>query len=443
MTCTTDAFEEEGEAPVVLYELVVSTEEGGSVNTSGGSYESGSSVTITATPESEYLFVGWTGTESTDNPLTITVNSNQEISPIFEKKKYQLSVNVTGEGTVTEEVINTGKTTDYDSGTVVKLIAVPTDGYAFFNWTNESLLDTENPIQITVDGNKSIDVNFDYQTARDLVGEWVFELRDEATAKSKPDTFGSISMKIDIRLNILFTLNLNNQKTEIFSRLTTLDSTTIVMDGFGAFTDVNFKTNSSSSPENSSPSLDFDLITFPPNTIQPTIVSDLPPLTPTNSLSLTGGFNPPSLDASGTTVFNQNQDEIIIAPTTAFRYDRLNNDIIFPTDIPQTLDVSGNFCFSCSSSRTPLTYILERVNSTVNQIICTISGLTSGPQSQTVTASTAITNVVYTLSSNCTDTLSASATGLPYGVSLSFSNNTATISGSPSAKLKFWFCTLN
>jgi len=433
MTCTTDAFEEEGEAPVVLYELVVSTEEGGSVNTSGGSYESGSSVTITATPESEYLFVGWTGTESTDNPLTITVNSNQEISPIFEKKKYQLSVNVTGEGTVTEEVINTGKTTDYDSGTVVKLIAVPTDGYAFFNWTNESLLDTENPIQITVDGNKSIDVNFDYQTARDLVGEWVFELRDEATAKSKPDTFGSISMKIDIRLNILFTLNLNNQKTEIFSRLTTLDSTTIVMDGFGAFTDVNFKTNSSSSPENSSPSLDFDLITFPPNTIQPTIVSDLPPLTPTNSLSLTGGFNPPSLDASGTTVFNQNQDEIIIAPTTAFRYDRLNNDIIFPNDIPQTLDVSGNFCFSCSSSRTPLTYILERVNSTVNQIICTISGLTSGPQSQTVTASTAITNVVYTLSSNCTDTLSASATGLPSGVSLSFSNNTATISGSPSA----------
>ena len=433
MTCTTDAFEEEGEAPVVLYELVVSTEEGGSVNTSGGSYESGSSVTITATPESEYLFVGWTGTESTDNPLTITVNSNQEISPIFEKKKYQLSVNVTGEGTVTEEVINTGKTTDYDSGTVVKLIAVPTDGYAFFNWTNESLLDTENPIQITVDGNKSIDVNFDYQTARDLVGEWVFELRDEATAKSKPDTFGSISMKIDIRLNILFTLNLNNQKTEIFSRLTTLDSTTIVMDGFGAFTDVNFKTNSSSSPENSSPSLDFNLITFPPNTIQPTIVSDLPPLTPTNSLSLTGGFNPPSLDASGTTVFNQNQDEIIIAPTTAFRYDRLNNDIIFPTDIPQTLDVSGNFCFSCSSSRTPLTYILERVNSTVNQIICTISGLTSGPQSQTVTASTAITNVVYTLSSNCTDTLSASGTGLPSGVSLSFSNNTATISGSPSA----------
>ena len=47
MTCTTDAFEEEGEDPVVLFELVVSTGEGGSVNTPGGSFESGSSVTIT------------------------------------------------------------------------------------------------------------------------------------------------------------------------------------------------------------------------------------------------------------------------------------------------------------------------------------------------------------------------------------------------------------
>ena len=32
MTCTTDAFEEEGEAPVVLFELVVSTGEGGRDN---------------------------------------------------------------------------------------------------------------------------------------------------------------------------------------------------------------------------------------------------------------------------------------------------------------------------------------------------------------------------------------------------------------------------
>ncbi|MDA9016229.1 BspA family leucine-rich repeat surface protein [Flavobacteriaceae bacterium] len=390
MTCTTDAFEEEGEAPVVLFELVVSPGEGGSVNTSGGSFESGSSVSITATPESEYLFVGWTGTESTDNPLTITVNSNQEISPVFEKKKYQLSVNVTGEGTVTEEVINTGKNTDYDSGTVVKLTAVPTDGHAFFNWTNESLLDTENPIQITVDGNKSIDVNFDYQTARDLVGEWEFELQDEVTAKSH----GRILMRIDIRLNILFTLILGNQTTQIFSRLTSLSSTTMVMGGFGAFTNVSFKTTSSSS-------LSFNLITFPPSTPQPTSINSIPPPTPSNSLTLSGNKT-------------SNNTAPIVPPATA------TTSATAPT---QT-----------ASSTNALAGVVSQVNATVNPIACTISGtLTSGPQSQTVTASTAITNVVYTLSSNCTDTLSASATGLPSGVSLSFSNNTATISGSPSA----------
>ncbi|MDC0515259.1 putative Ig domain-containing protein, partial [Flavobacteriaceae bacterium] len=390
MTCTTDAFEEEGEAPVVLFELVVSPGEGGSVNTSGGSFESGSSVTITATPESEYLFVGWTGTESTDNPLTITVNSNQEISPIFEKKKYQLSVNVTGEGTVTEEVVNTGKTTDYDSGTLVKLTAVPTDGHAFFNWTNESALDTINPIQITVDGNKSIDVNFDYQTARDLVGEWEFELQDEVTAKSH----GRILMRIDIRLNILFTLILGNQTTQIFSRLTTLSSTTMVMGGFGAFTNVSFKTTSSSS-------LSFNLITFPPSTPQPTSISSIPPPTPSNSLTLSGNKT-------------SNNTAPIVPPATA--------------------TTSATVPSQTASSTNALAGVVSQVNATVNPIACTISGtLTSGPQSQTVTASTAITNVVYTLSSNCTDTLSASATGLPSGVSLSFSNNTATISGSPSA----------
>ena len=166
VTCTRDAFEEESEAPVVLFDIEVAAGEGGSVSSSGGSFESGSTVTITATPDSEYLFVGWTGTESTENPLTITVNSNQEITANFEKKKYQLSVNVTGEGTVTEEVVNTGKTTDYDSGTVIKLTAIPTEGHAFFNWTNDSELDTLNPIQVTVDGNKSIDVNFDYQDSQ-------------------------------------------------------------------------------------------------------------------------------------------------------------------------------------------------------------------------------------------------------------------------------------
>jgi len=63
---------------------------------------------------------------------------------------------------------------------------------------------------------------------------------------------------------------------------------------------------------------------------------------------------------------------------------------------------------------------------------CTISGaLTSGPQSQTVSISTAITNVVGTFTYTCSDTLSITTSGLPTGVALSTSGNVATISGTP------------
>jgi surface protein len=57
--------------------------------------------------------------------------------------------------------------------------------------------------------------------------------------------------------------------------------------------------------------------------------------------------------------------------------------------------------------------------------------LTSGSQIQTVTATSAITPIQYTVSSICTTTLSISASNLPSGVSAALSNNVATISGSP------------
>jgi hypothetical protein len=46
----------------------------------------------------------------------------------FEKRKYPLTINIEGEGTISEEIVNTGKTTDYDSGTTVRLTANPSEG---------------------------------------------------------------------------------------------------------------------------------------------------------------------------------------------------------------------------------------------------------------------------------------------------------------------------
>lgn len=141
----------------VKYTLTVTAGEGGNVSSTGGSYPLGSEVTITATPNSEYVFSGWSN-GSTDNPIKVTVNSNQTLTANFTKRKYALSITIEGEGTVTEEVISGGK--DYDSGTVVRLTAVPSGEWNIFDSWNGDVVSEESVIEITV--NKKIDlvVNF-------------------------------------------------------------------------------------------------------------------------------------------------------------------------------------------------------------------------------------------------------------------------------------------
>ena len=49
--------------------------------------------------------------------------SNSTLTANFEKRKYPLTINFEGEGEVLEEIVNAGRTTEYDSGTTVKLTA--------------------------------------------------------------------------------------------------------------------------------------------------------------------------------------------------------------------------------------------------------------------------------------------------------------------------------
>mgnify|MGYP006892320302 CR=1 FL=1 len=128
---------------VITFNLTVTSSTGGKVSSSGGPFESGSNVSITATPDSEYVFVNWSN-GSTDNPLSVTVNSNQTITSNFEKRKYPLTVSITGSGTVSEKIISDGKsTTEYTSGSTIQLTAVPTDGILQnFNDLNTAALAT-------------------------------------------------------------------------------------------------------------------------------------------------------------------------------------------------------------------------------------------------------------------------------------------------------------
>ena len=125
--------------PISKYTLSVTSNDGGDVSSPGGSYNEGSSVTITATPNSEYLFENWSN-GSTENPLTITVNRNISLTANFVKRKYPLTINIQGEGTVREEIVSSARSSDpteYNSGTTVRLTAVPSEGWVFSDWTGD------------------------------------------------------------------------------------------------------------------------------------------------------------------------------------------------------------------------------------------------------------------------------------------------------------------
>ena len=70
---------------VTQFTLTVTAGEGGSVTT-GGTYDEGTNVTVTATPSEGYEFAGWEGSDSTDASLTLQLNSNESIQALFQSR---------------------------------------------------------------------------------------------------------------------------------------------------------------------------------------------------------------------------------------------------------------------------------------------------------------------------------------------------------------------
>ncbi|UCH98232.1 MAG: PKD domain-containing protein, partial [Candidatus Aminicenantes bacterium] len=143
------------------YTLTTNTVGNGSIdlNPAGGTYCEGTVVTLTAIPDANWEFTGWSGDlTGSNNPETITMNSNKSVTATFTyvpPPQYTLTVNTVGQGSVT---LNPPGGT-YDEGTVVTLTAVPDSGWKFDNWTGD-LTGTTNPDTITMDANKTVTANF-------------------------------------------------------------------------------------------------------------------------------------------------------------------------------------------------------------------------------------------------------------------------------------------
>ena len=181
LSCSKDSPIPDAPTPTVTYTLSVSASEGGTVNNTGGTHNENSSVSITATADAGYEFTSWSGDASgTDNPLTVSMNSNKTITANFIRTQYTLSVGKIGEGTITQEVISSDKTSEeYNSGDVVRLNATPSSGSIFNSWSGSST-ETTNQIDVTIDGTKSVTATFEETISQVLsdnneflgVGKW-------------------------------------------------------------------------------------------------------------------------------------------------------------------------------------------------------------------------------------------------------------------------------
>jgi len=149
--------------PIYTLTTNVNPSEAGSVSPSSGEYDEGTEVELTATPNEHWVFNGWQGDHSgSENPITVTMNSDKSITAFFTERDYPLTIEIIGEGTVAEEIIQ-AKITDYPYATIVQLTANPAGGWGFVGWEGD-LEGNENPETITIDGEKTVTAVFEIQS---------------------------------------------------------------------------------------------------------------------------------------------------------------------------------------------------------------------------------------------------------------------------------------
>jgi hypothetical protein len=163
-----------------LYTLTVIVDGSGSVTVSPDQllYSSGTSVNLTATADSGWVFSEWTGDlTGSGNPGTLVMDGDKTVTAVFTLTGYTLTINVVGSGAV-----NLNVTGPYNFGDVVELTAVPSLGWLFSSWSVD-LSGGANPNVIVMDADKVVNATFvmeDYSLTVNVIGNGVVNLNASA-----------------------------------------------------------------------------------------------------------------------------------------------------------------------------------------------------------------------------------------------------------------------
>lgn len=159
-----------------------------------GTYDVGTVVTLTATPDPNWHFVEWLGDfTSLTNPVDVQLDSNMAITGSFlsDFTQFTLTDSVQGLGSISlnpEPILGT-----YDTSTVVYVTANPALGWEFTAWGGD-LSGNLNPDSVTLDSDKLVIATFSEQIlpTRTLEIDTTWDLRDAVEFANNNSNIDSI-----------------------------------------------------------------------------------------------------------------------------------------------------------------------------------------------------------------------------------------------------------
>jgi len=130
--------------------------------TCNADFEAGSVVTLHASPEAGSVFAGWSGGCAGTGSCAISMDSAKSVTASFTHESYPLTVTRVGPGTVTSSpsgiYCGAACNANYDSGTLVTLMATPDAGATFAGWSGAYT--GTGSCTITMDMAKSVTATF-------------------------------------------------------------------------------------------------------------------------------------------------------------------------------------------------------------------------------------------------------------------------------------------
>ncbi len=140
-----------------------------STGTCNQSYSSATTVTLTASPVSEYVFSGWSGACSGLGSCVVTTNKSLAVTATF-TPTFPLAVTISGSGAVhssPDPDVNCSAGTCsqwYGRDTTVTLSASPADGFSFSGWSGACT--GTGSCTVTMDNAKSVAATFTLTSSR-------------------------------------------------------------------------------------------------------------------------------------------------------------------------------------------------------------------------------------------------------------------------------------